>query len=98
MSNKVLGLVIATALVVLSGCGAGETSAPVTFATVQPAKVTKLLVFVVENHSLDQMRAAMPYTAALGEAVRCRDELPGGDPSVAAQLSGDDGRQHVRRR
>ena len=67
MSNKVLGLVIATALVVLSGCGAGEPSAPVTFATVQPAKVTKLLVFVVENHSLDQMRAAMPYTAALGK-------------------------------
>ena len=67
MSHKVLGLVIATALVVLSACGAGEPFAPVTFATVQPAKVTKLLVFVVENHSLDQMRAAMPYTAALGQ-------------------------------
>ena len=56
---------IATALLVLSACGAGEPSAPVTFATVQPAKVTKLMVFVVENHSLDQMSAAMPYTAAL---------------------------------
>lgn len=67
MSHKVLGLVIATVLVVLSACGAGEPFAPVTIATVQPAKVTKLLVFVVENHSLDQMRAAMPYTAALGQ-------------------------------
>jgi phosphatidylinositol-3-phosphatase len=67
VANKVLGLVIATALVVLSGCGAAEPSATATFATVPPAKVTKLLVFVVENHSLDQMRAAMPYTAALGK-------------------------------
>jgi acid phosphatase len=29
------------------------------------APVTKLLVFVEENHSLDQMRAGMPYTAGL---------------------------------
>ena len=65
MANKVTGLVIATALLVLSACGAGEPSAPASFATVQPAKVTKLMVFVVENHSLDQMSAAMPYTAAL---------------------------------
>lgn len=68
MSNKVTGLVIAAALLGLSGCGAGQPSAPASFATVQPAQVTKLLVFVVENHSLDQMRAAMPYTAALGKA------------------------------
>jgi acid phosphatase len=68
VSKKVTGLVIAAALVGLSGCGAGAPSAaPVTFATVQSAKVTKLLVFVVENHSLDQMRGAMPYTAALGK-------------------------------
>ena len=67
MSDKVLRWVIAAALVLLSGCGAGEPSAPVTFAAVQPARVTKLLVFVVENHSRDQMRAAMPYTAALGK-------------------------------
>ena len=70
MSNKVLGLVMATALAVLSGCAAAAPSvpsAPATFASVQPAKVAKLLVFVVENHSLDQMRADMPYTAALGK-------------------------------
>jgi acid phosphatase len=60
-------LVIAGMLLVLAGCTAGQPSAPVTFATVAPAKVSKLLVFVVENHSLDQMRAAMPYTAALGK-------------------------------
>jgi len=29
--------------------------------------VTKLLVFVEENHSFDQMRAGMPYTASLAE-------------------------------
>lgn len=72
MSKKVLGWAVVTALVALGGCGAGEpapptTSAvPVTFATVQPAPVSKLLVLVVENHSLDQMRADMPFTAALG--------------------------------
>ncbi|MFM6848677.1 MAG: alkaline phosphatase family protein [Terrabacter sp.] len=66
MSNKVLGLLVAAAAALLSACAAVEPSAPATFATVQPAKVTKLLVFVVENHSLDQMRSAMPYTAALG--------------------------------
>src|SRR6478735_11758484 len=67
MSNKVAGLVVATALLGLTGCGSGQPSAPATFATARPAKVTKLLTFVVENHSLDQMRGAMPYTAALGK-------------------------------
>ena len=32
-----------------------------------PVPVTKLLVFVEENHSLDQMRSGMPYTAGLAE-------------------------------
>lgn len=66
----VAGLAVAAGSSVLAGCGTPEPSAPappVTFATVQPATVTKLLVFVVENHSLDQMRAEMPYTAALGK-------------------------------
>jgi phosphatidylinositol-3-phosphatase len=67
VSDKVTRLVVAAVLLVLAGCTAGQPSAPVTFATVAPATVTKLLVFVVENHSLDQMRAAMPYTAALGK-------------------------------
>jgi hypothetical protein len=67
VSNKLTRLMIAGLLLVLAGCTAGQPSAPVTFATVAPAKVSKLLVFVVENHSLDQMRTAMPYTAALGK-------------------------------
>jgi acid phosphatase len=67
VSNKVAGVVLATALLALGACGSGEPSAPVTFSTVRPAQVTKLLVFVVENHSLDQMREAMPYTTALGD-------------------------------
>jgi acid phosphatase len=71
VSNKVFRLLLAAvAVTILGACAYGQPSAPVTFATfatVQPAKVTKLLVFVVENHSLDQMRAAMPYTAALGK-------------------------------
>ena len=69
MSNRVTRLMIAAVLLVLAGCASGQplAPAPVTFATVAPAKVSKLLVFVVENHSLDQMRAAMPYTAALGK-------------------------------
>ena len=73
MSSKVIGLVVGAALAVLTGCAVGAPEAPATlatpptFATVQPAKVSKLLVFVVENHSLDQMRAAMPFTAALGK-------------------------------
>jgi len=36
-------------------------------APVRSAPVTKLLVFVVENHSLDQMRQEMPFTTALGK-------------------------------
>lgn len=39
--------------------GAGTSASPPT--------VTKLLVFVEENHSLAQMRAGMPYTFALAE-------------------------------
>ncbi|WP_374971319.1 alkaline phosphatase family protein [Terrabacter sp. BE26] len=92
MSNKGAGFVTATALLVLTGCGAGAASPPATSSTAQPgtvqpgtvqpgtvqpgtepaakvpsATVTKLLVFVVENHSLDQMREAMPYTTGLGK-------------------------------
>jgi hypothetical protein len=70
VANKVTGRVVAAALTVLGACGSAAPPAPgtpVTFATVQAATVTKLLVFVVENHSLDQMRSAMPFTAALGK-------------------------------
>lgn len=40
-------------------------SAPV--AAARDRSVTKLLVLVVENHSLDQMRKQMPYTAGLAD-------------------------------
>ena len=40
--------------------GVIATAAP-TAATAAPARVTKVLVIVVENHSLAQMKAGMPY-------------------------------------
>ena len=36
--------------------------------------MTKLLVFVVENHSFDQMREEMPWTFALSERYGYADE------------------------
>jgi hypothetical protein len=55
----------------------GESQTPVSPSTtsqstgshdaVSAAPVSKVLVFVVENHSLDQMRAQMPYTFSLAE-------------------------------
>lgn len=46
-----------------------STSRPSTSGTTAPGQtgVTKLLVFVVENHSLSEMRSQMPWTYALGE-------------------------------
>jgi phosphatidylinositol-3-phosphatase len=41
--------------------------APVHSADASKPVVDKVLVFVVENHSLDQMRADMPYTASLAD-------------------------------
>lgn len=64
----------------ISGSGSGTQSEPQasespvspTHRPHQPASgqaptVSKVLVFVVENHSLDQMRAQMPYTFSLAE-------------------------------
>ena len=65
---------IVVVIVVLSGSAAAIPSAPPpTTATPQVGstaapKVTKLLVFVIENHSLAQMRTGMPYT--FGQAKR----------------------------
>jgi phosphatidylinositol-3-phosphatase len=64
------------AALALSGCaaiGGGDeelprASAPSPDVPSAPAKqVTKLLVFVVENHSLDQMSHDMPYTFGLAK-------------------------------
>ncbi|GAA3634280.1 alkaline phosphatase family protein [Microlunatus ginsengisoli] len=67
-------------LVVLSGSGAtipsthtsmvslaARPAADVAGESASAPRVTKLLVFVVENHSLSQMRAGMPYTFAQAE-------------------------------
>lgn len=65
-------------LVAVGGCSSGSDSRsqPQPIATVAPASehpgdasasVVKVLVFVVENHSLDQMRSQMPYTFSLAE-------------------------------
>jgi len=59
--------------------GAADTAAPVASSSAPRAaqpKVTKLLVFVEENHSLAQMKKGMPYTFGLakkyGYATRYR--------------------------
>ena len=57
------------ALLPLLACTAlapAHAQSPATAARAVPP-VTKLLVFVEENHSLDGMRAGMPYTASLAE-------------------------------
>ncbi len=57
------------------GCGGQTTAAPPAARAAAP-KVTKLLVFVEENHSLAQMKKGMPYTFGLakkyGYATRYR--------------------------
>ncbi len=45
----------------------GTTSPSKSAADSEGAKVTKVLVFVVENHSLDQMSHDMPYTFGLAQ-------------------------------
>ena len=67
----VLGLVVAVVLGVYVWRDRGKPVIPVPTpqATAAPSTplptVTKLLVFVVENHSLDQMQADMPYANGL---------------------------------
>jgi len=46
--------------------GSTRSSSPAP-GQVRPAPVTKVLVLVVENHSLDQMRAQMPYTFSVAQ-------------------------------
>ena len=79
---------LATALLaglLTAGCGSQpsghDTATPAAASQKAPshkasAKVTKLLVFVEENHSLAQMKSGMPYTFGLakkyGYATRYR--------------------------
>ena len=71
----------------------GQASAALASAPrVTPRVVTKLLVFVVENHSLRQMRSGMPYTARLarryGYAVDYRAVTHPSLPNYLAIASG----------
>jgi acid phosphatase len=54
-------------LLSLTGCVASSHSGSQPEPGASTATVDKVLVFVVENHSLDQMRTQMPYTFSLAE-------------------------------
>lgn len=87
----------------LTGCSpggagrAGTGEAPSTSATpttsqrpagTPAATIEKLLVFVVENHSLDQMRDEMPYTSALATRYGYADNYVGvAHPSLPNYLA-----------
>lgn len=71
-------VVLCIALVTLTGCTTAGVNPPVSAtagtqvpsrttpaATAPPGAVTKVLVFMMENHSLAQMRSRMPYAAGL---------------------------------
>ena len=59
-------LLAALPLLAATASGPAHAQTPATAARALPP-VTKLLVFVEENHSLDGMTAGMPYTASLAE-------------------------------
>lgn len=50
-----------------SGPSSTATATPTGRPTADAARVTKLLVFIVENHSLDQMRDDLPFTFGLAQ-------------------------------
>ncbi|MBA2953771.1 phosphoesterase [Nocardioides sp. MAH-18] len=60
-----VAVTIATTVALSSGCSSARIPEGNQGASPQPARVTKLLVFVVENHSLRQMRYGMPWLSRL---------------------------------
>jgi acid phosphatase len=62
-------LVVVAALAALTSGGGGAAAATRTPGTSPPAapQITKALVFVVENHSLDQMDSSMPFVHGLAQ-------------------------------
>ena len=54
-------------LVMSAACSTHSIGSATAKPPAEPKPVTKLLVFVVENHSLGQMRAEMPYTYSLAK-------------------------------
>jgi hypothetical protein len=71
MRRRGLSSVLLVVLLATSGCSQHTTTADKATAAHSSAvagkAVTKLLVVVVENHSFDQMRTQMPYTAGLAQ-------------------------------
>lgn len=72
--RRSLTVLVAVGAVALGVLGCSTAQAHTVAVTMQPrarapqiakVQVTKILVFVVENHSLSQMRAGMPYTYSL---------------------------------
>lgn len=61
MRRRLLGGVCAFAAALACGITAAPTTGAPTTGAPRPVVVTKVLVFIEENHSLDQMRAGMPY-------------------------------------
>ncbi|HEU5036649.1 MAG TPA: alkaline phosphatase family protein [Nocardioides sp.] len=79
-ARTAVAVVLAAALVALAGCGSSEPSptraVPGASAPPSPGSsgaptsgpdVTKLLVFVVENHALEQMQQEMPWLNGLAQ-------------------------------
>jgi phosphatidylinositol-3-phosphatase len=77
-SLTLIGVAASACVLALAGCssapdsrsesGASASVAPPSAHPADASKpVDKVLVFVVENHSLDQMRSQMPYTFSLAE-------------------------------
>ncbi|KQV69637.1 hypothetical protein ASC64_07290 [Nocardioides sp. Root122] len=109
-----MGLATVTALLV-AGCATNAgppqrsdaaKDAPSSRATGQATKVSKIVVFIVENHSLDQMRDQMPFTYGLastygratGYAAMTHPSLPNYLAIVSGSTQGvtDDRNPEVR--
>ena len=88
-----LALTLALTLAPPAGAGTTVELSPTTAARRTDTPVTKLLVFVVENHSLQQMREEMPYTARLarryGYATRYHGVTHPSLPNYLAIAGGD---------
>jgi len=102
MIRRLSPLLTALVLVaVLTGCASATTVVEGAQATARP-HVTKLLVFVVENHSLQQMRRGMPWLDHLarryGYATQYRAITHPSLPNYLAIAGGGAGRAAPPRR
>ena len=65
--GRALGLAVAATALAACGSGASSTSAAGPSPGHASTMPSKVLVFIVENHSLAEMRSQMPWTAALAD-------------------------------